>query len=152
MGEHDWFGVCSWWLVRHDSDQFLLHFNEWLYVCLAVVGCSPDAEALDEVGEDLCIIELYHGLEWEELGSVSKGLGGWVEFLYGVDYGMAVFVVVLHHDPQQFCLCVVFECSVVDPKMENVRCGARVEDCVICFGWVWDQVIAVEVGDEVAEF
>jgi len=46
----------------------------------------------------------------------------------------------------------VCEGGVADVEVDLVVACAGVEDGVVGFGWVRDEVVAVEVGDEVAEF
>ena len=31
---HEWFGVCLWWFVAYESNDFIVCSVEWLYVCL----------------------------------------------------------------------------------------------------------------------
>ena len=53
---HQWFRWCSWWSVHDYSDDFLLHFGQWLQVLLAAVGISPYRDALDEMWVDVGVV------------------------------------------------------------------------------------------------
>ena len=47
---------------------------------------------------------------------------------------------------------VVLADAEVDVVVFVCCCVWWVEGCVGCFGWVWDEVVGVEVVDEAAEF
>ena len=41
---HDWFGVCSWWVVFEEPNDFLLGFDERLNEGFARVVRAPDGD------------------------------------------------------------------------------------------------------------
>ena len=57
--------MCSWGASVDESDDFLLHFDQWLDVGCLGVGSSPDGDVADEVGVDVGVVELLHGLGGE---------------------------------------------------------------------------------------
>ena len=91
------------------------------------VCCAPDGDVADEMGVCVCEVEGSECVCWKEFFCVFEAVDEWSEFLDDVDDCLIVFEVV------QFWV-------------------AGVEDGIVGFGCVWDEIIGEEVVDEVAEF
>ena len=48
---HDWSGVCSWWCVFDESDDFLLGSDEGLQIAAILVVRAPYRDSVDHVGK-----------------------------------------------------------------------------------------------------
>ena len=57
--------VCAGGSIAYESDDSLLHSDEWLDVCRCALFRSPDGNCSDEMGEDVHVVELFHGVGWE---------------------------------------------------------------------------------------
>jgi hypothetical protein len=75
----------------------------------------------------------------------------WLEFFYDGFDCRVVFAVVLYCDAEEFRLWVLGDVCSVDVEVDCFGCFG-VEDCVVGFGGIWDEVVVVEVFDEAAEF
>jgi hypothetical protein len=64
---------------------------------------------------------------------------------------LVMFEVVLDGVAEKFCFAVLLEDGVVDAELEGLVV-LRIEDGVVGFGWVRDEVVVVKVGDEAGEF
>ena len=56
VSDHEWICVCSWALIRDESDDFLLCSDEWLDVCFSWVAGSPDGDVPNEVWVDVGVV------------------------------------------------------------------------------------------------
>ena len=74
-----------------------------------------------------------------------------LQLLYDVRDCQVVFEVVFDVDSEQLRVRVLFE-SFGSVDVEVYLCWDWVEDGVVGFGGVWDEVVVVEVVDEVVEF
>jgi len=97
---HEGLCVGSWWSVHDDSDDFLLHFDDWVKVCFGRVHRAPYGDAHDEVGEYVHVVELDHVFPGEELRGVPEWLDVGLDFFDGVSDGVVVFEVVLDNEPE----------------------------------------------------
>ena len=62
-----------------------------------------------------------------------------------------VFEVVLDDVAEEFCFCLLFDDFVVDTDLDWFWIFG-IEDGVVSFGWVWNEVVVMEVVDEVSKF
>jgi hypothetical protein len=147
---HDGFGVSARADFADESDQALLCFDQWLEIGFAGVTGAPDADVSDKMGEDVGVVELNHGVEWEVFVGVSETVHVWLEsFEDGVDV-VLVFEVVLDEEAEEFGFRVLLEGFGSDLELDGLGVAGE-EDRVDCFGWVGDEVVGVEVGDEAGE-
>ena len=71
---HDWFGVCSWWVVFEEPHDFLLGFDEWLDVGFPRVVRAPNGDIANEVRVDHAVVEAAHDAGWKEFVGVFEAV------------------------------------------------------------------------------
>ena len=117
------------------------------------------------MGEDLAVVELFHYFSGQKFVGVFEGLDGWLQSFDDFEHCLLEFQIILDHDSQKFGLCFLFESGSLDLELQYWG-GLRlvppldgglddvvgVEDGVVGFGGVGNEVVDVEVVDEVAEF
>ena len=74
-----------------------------------------------------------------------------MELLDDVVDCLVMFEVILDGVAEELCFAVFFEDGVVNFELDRFW-FLRVEDGVVGFGWVRDEVVAVEIVNEVGEF
>lgn len=134
---HDWFGVCSGGLVYDESDNLFLGFDQWLDVGFAAVAGSPDGDLEYEVGVDVGVVLVYHGLGAEQFVGKFEAVHDRLEFLDDVGDGEIIFSVLLDHDAKEFGFGFVFDVFAVDVELD-VFVVPGVKDGVDSLGRVWD--------------
>lgn len=96
-------------------------------------------------------VELFHPVWCEVVAGVSKFVDDRLEFLNDVDDCLVLFLGIFNHVSEQLRMSLAFEednpSIRFDLKLE--LCFDWVEDGVVGFCGVWDEVVVVEVGDEV---
>src|SRR6266849_178117 len=78
---HDWLGVCSWWCVFDESDDFLLGSDEGLQVAAFFVVRSPYRDSIDQMWVYVGKVELFHYGGWQQFVGISEGLDEWLQLL-----------------------------------------------------------------------
>ena len=99
----------------------------------------------------MCEVEVSERVCWEEFVCKFEGVYEGPDFLDDVGDSLVIFEVVLHGDAQEGGVSILFEDCILDGELDWFWFVWE-EDGVVCFGWVWDQVVGVEVSDEIAEF
>lgn len=150
MFVHEGFCVCEWWYVTCYSYDFFLEEEQWPDILFAFVLCAPYCDCVYEVREREGVVEVNHVLCGEKFCGVNEGVSNSVYFVHLIFdcVGMFFFVnVVIHVYTKEFRAVCVFEGCVIDSDFKIVG-QVFVVECILCFGWVCFEVIAVEVFEE----
>ena len=99
-------------------------------------------------------VELFHPVWCEVVAGVFQFVNDGLEFFDDVDDCLVVFLGILDHVSKQLCMSLAFKehnpSVCFDFQLE--MCADWVEDGVVGFCGIWDEVVVVEVGDEVVQF